>query len=99
MSVFRGERVSSICDARKNSSECEIFPSRPATPRLTESEILLRLAPGVNVARIDGNKWAIAICGFNFRWSNKLLVLVDGRTFYNRLLSGGYGDLVERPDV
>src|SRR5207247_11133319 len=37
----------------------------------------LRLAPGLQVARIDQNKWAIAARGFNGRFDNKLLVLID----------------------
>lgn len=58
---------------------------------------LLRLAPGVQVARIDSNKWAIAVRGFNFRWSNKLLVMVDGRSVYNRLDAGVNWDMVAVP--
>jgi len=49
---------------------------------------VLRLAPGVHVARITGATWAIGIRGFNGIYSNKLLVMVDGRTVYNALLSG-----------
>ena len=49
----------------------------------------LRLAPGVQVSKIDGNKWAISIRGFAGRFANKLLVLQDGRTIYNPLFSGG----------
>src|SRR5690349_18918176 len=41
---------------------------------------LLRMAPGVNVARLDANAWAISIRGFNERYSNKVLVLIDGRS-------------------
>lgn len=52
----------------------------------------LRMAPGIHVARIDANKWAISIRGFNERFSNKLLVLMDGRTVYNPLFSGVYWD-------
>ncbi len=52
----------------------------------------LRLAPGVNVARLDGNKWAITIRGFNGRFANKLLVLMDGRSVYTPLFSGVYWD-------
>ena len=48
----------------------------------------LRLAPGVQVARIDANKWAISIRGFNGRWSNKLLVLMDGRSVYTPTFGG-----------
>jgi iron complex outermembrane receptor protein len=40
---------------------------------------VLRLAPGVQVARIGADKWAITIRGFNGRFSNKLLVLMDAR--------------------
>ena len=39
----------------------------------------LRLAPGLNVAQIDANKWAIGSRGFSGRYANKLLVLMDGR--------------------
>lgn len=53
----------------------------------------LRLAPGINVARIDGNKWAITARGFNGRFANKLLVLMDGRSVYTPLFSGVYWDV------
>ena len=49
---------------------------------------LLRLAPGVDVAHINSNKWAVSVRGFNGLYANKLLVLVDGRGLYNRLFSG-----------
>jgi iron complex outermembrane recepter protein len=47
----------------------------------------LRLAPGVDVAQISSSAWAIAIRGFNSRYSDKLLVLVDGRTVYSATFS------------
>ena len=47
---------------------------------------LLRLAPGVQVAQINSNKWAVSVRGFNSLYANKLLVLVRRRSFYNRLL-------------
>ena len=53
---------------------------------------LLRLAPGVHVGRINGNTWAISARGFNGAYSNKLLVMVDGRTVYNPLFSGVFWD-------
>jgi len=49
---------------------------------------VLRLAPGVHVARISGTSWAVGIRGFNGFYSNKLLVMIDGRTVYNGLFSG-----------
>jgi len=33
---------------------------------------LLRMVPGLNVGRIDSNKWAITTRGFNVRFANKL---------------------------
>jgi iron complex outermembrane recepter protein len=50
----------------------------------------LRMAPGIEVARIDENKWAIGSRGFNGRFDNKLLVLIDGRSVYTPLFSGVY---------
>jgi iron complex outermembrane receptor protein len=49
---------------------------------------LLRLAPGVQVAQINANKWAVSVRGFNAFYANKLLVLVDGRSLYNKMFSG-----------
>lgn len=49
---------------------------------------LLRTVPGMQVAQIDGNKWAVTARGANGRFANKLLVLMDGRTLYNPMLSG-----------
>jgi iron complex outermembrane receptor protein len=48
----------------------------------------LRLVPGVQVARSDSNTWAVSIRGFNSALSNKLLVLVDGRSIYNPVFGG-----------
>ena len=53
---------------------------------------LLRMVPGVQVARIDANKWAISIRGLNQRFANKLLVQIDGRTVYTPLFGGVYWD-------
>jgi len=53
---------------------------------------LLRHVPGMQVAQIDGNKWAVTSRGANGRFANKLLVLMDGRTLYNPLLSGVFWD-------
>ncbi len=53
----------------------------------------LRMAPGVDVARIDGNKWAITSRGFNGRFANKLLVLIDGRSVYTPFFSGVHWDV------
>jgi iron complex outermembrane receptor protein len=53
----------------------------------------LRLAPGVEVARIDGNKWSIGIRGFGSRLTRSVLVLIDGRTVYTPLFDGTYWEV------
>lgn len=58
---------------------------------------VLRLAPGVNVAQIDANAWAISIRGLNSRYSNKVLVLLDGRAVYNNTFGGVYWDQIDVP--
>jgi iron complex outermembrane receptor protein len=50
----------------------------------------LRLSPGLDVARIDANQWAVSSRGFNGRFANKLLVLIDGRSAYSRSFAGVY---------
>jgi iron complex outermembrane receptor protein len=54
---------------------------------------VLRQAPGVEVARIDGNKWSIAIRGFGSRLSRSVLVLMDGRTVYTTFFAGTYWEV------
>jgi iron complex outermembrane receptor protein len=48
----------------------------------------LRLAPNLQVARIDTGTYAISARGFNNAIANKLLVLIDGRTVYAPYYSG-----------
>ncbi|HYL35628.1 MAG TPA: TonB-dependent receptor [Bryobacteraceae bacterium] len=64
---------------------------------LTSVPEALRLAPGVEVARIDAAKWAIGIRGFSTLLTNKLLVLVDGRSVYNDTFSGVYWAAQDMP--
>jgi iron complex outermembrane receptor protein len=49
---------------------------------------LFRLVPGMQVAQINSNKWAVSVRGFNDVFSNKMLVLIDGRSIYKRTFSG-----------
>jgi iron complex outermembrane receptor protein len=51
---------------------------------------LLRMAPGVEVARIDSDHWAVGVRGFNGEFSKSLLVLIDGRSVYSPLFAGVY---------
>lgn len=49
---------------------------------------VLRLVPGMQVVRLDANKWAVSSRGFNGQFSNKLLVMIDGRSLYSSIYSG-----------
>lgn len=49
---------------------------------------MLRMVPGLQVARADANTWAVASRGFAGQYANKLLVLIDGRSVYTPLFSG-----------
>lgn len=53
---------------------------------------LLRLAPNLQVARVDSSQYAISSRGFNSTTANKLLVLIDGRSIYTPLFSGVFWD-------
>jgi iron complex outermembrane receptor protein len=48
----------------------------------------LRMVPGVQVARMGNARWSVSARGFNGRFANKLLVLMDGRSIYSPLFSG-----------
>jgi len=56
---------------------------------------VLRLAPGVEVARIDADHWSVAIRGLAGQFSKDLLVLIDGRSVYTPLFAGVYWDVQE----
>jgi iron complex outermembrane recepter protein len=60
---------------------------------LTSVPELLRLAPGVDVAQVNGNQWAVSIRGPIGAYSNKLLVLIDGRSIYSPLFSGVFWEI------
>ena len=62
---------------------------RSGATRLPEA---LRLAPNLQVARVNANSYAISARGFNNALGNKLLVLIDGRTVYTPLFSGVFWD-------
>src|SRR6266436_3515552 len=53
----------------------------------------LRLASNLEVAQIDSRQWAISARGFNSTTSNKMLVLIDGRTVYTPLYAGVFWDV------
>jgi iron complex outermembrane receptor protein len=53
---------------------------------------LLQMVPGLDVARINGSRWAISSRGFNALYQDRLLVLVDGRSVFDPLFGGALWD-------
>ena len=54
---------------------------------------LLKMVPGMNVAQLDSNRWAISARGFSGQFANKLLVMIDGRSVYTPFFSGVLWDV------
>ncbi len=54
---------------------------------------VLRLVPGLHVAQVDSYSWVVSARGFGGPYSDKLLVLVDGRTVYSPIFAGVYWDV------
>jgi iron complex outermembrane recepter protein len=58
---------------------------------------LLRLVPGVEVARRDSNHWSVGIRGFGSQFSRSVLVMIDGRSVYTPLFAGVFWDVQNTP--
>jgi iron complex outermembrane receptor protein len=81
--------------------------SSPSVFVMTEDDIqrsgatsipeLLRRVPGLHVAQIDANKWAIGTRGFTDRLSRAMLVMIDGRAVYSPLFAGTYWEVQDMP--
>jgi iron complex outermembrane recepter protein len=52
----------------------------------------LRLADAFYVGRFDGRTWVVNTRGLNINGTNKLQVMIDGRTIYSPLFSGIFWD-------
>ena len=55
----------------------------------------LREVPGVSVAQIGAGSWAVGVRMAEGRFSNKLLVQIDGRSVYNPLFSGVFWESLD----
>lgn len=55
---------------------------------LTKIPEILMLAPGVDVQRIDRNRYAVSIRGLQGYYSDRILVLINGRFAGNSVLAG-----------
>lgn len=97
------EELGQLVVTSVSKSEKKIMESAAAVYVITQEDIrrkgvtsipeALRGAPGIEVAQIANNKWAITSRGFNGAFSNKLLVLIDGRTVFSPLYNGTYWDV------
>ncbi len=56
---------------------------------LTNIPEVLQFVPGVDVRRVDRNRYAVGIQGTYDVTSDKVLVLIDGRNAYNQFWGGG----------
>jgi iron complex outermembrane receptor protein len=89
--------VSSV--ARKDQ---QLFETPAAVFVITHDDILrsgirslpelMRMVPGMQVAQLYANEWAVSSRGFNGRFADKMLVLIDGRSIYSEIYSGVYWD-------
>ncbi len=97
------EQLMNIDITTVSKKKQKLFKSASAIFVITEEDIrrsgltsipeILRIVPGLQVARMSSNTWAISARGFNKRFANKLLVMIDGRTVYTSLFSGVYWDV------
>ncbi len=62
------------------------------TSGVTSIAAALAMVPGIQVAQISSGKWSVSSRGFAGYTSNKLLVLMDGRSVYSPTYSGVFWD-------
>lgn len=53
----------------------------------------LRVVPGLDVAQAGSHEWAVASRGSNSEFTDKMLVLIDGRTIYTPHFAGVWWDI------
>jgi iron complex outermembrane receptor protein len=97
------EQLGDVQVTTVNKEPEEVWQTPAAVSVLTQDDIrrsgattipeLLRLVPGVEVARSQSDAWAVGIRGFNSGFSKGLLVLIDGRSVYTPLFEGVYWDV------
>lgn len=91
LGVRRGESL-------RESSAAVYVLNRDAIDRSAATSIpeLLRLVPGVEVTRFGTGKWGVGIRGFNGGiFTNRLLILVDGRSVYSPAKIGMFWDSLD----
>jgi iron complex outermembrane recepter protein len=97
------QQLSQVEITSVNKEPAQAFQTPAAINVITSTDIrrsgaqtipdVLRLIPGVDVAQIDSNEWAIGVRGFEGKLSKSVLVLIDGRSVYTPLFAGVYWDM------
>lgn len=101
------EQLGNIVVTSPSKQPEEVWNTAAAIYVLTQDDIqrsgattipeLLRLVPGVQVARIDSDHWAVGVRGLASKFSQSLLVLIDGRSVYSPLYAGVFWDVQNVP--
>ena len=84
----RSEKLSEVASAIQIITNEEI--RRSGATNIPEA---LKLASNLQVAQVNSSQWAISARGFNNVLSNKLLVMIDGRSVYTPLYAGVFWDV------
>jgi iron complex outermembrane receptor protein len=97
------EELSSVKVTSVSKKEQKLSQVAAAVYVLSQEEIhrsgmtnvadLLRMAPGITVARLDSSTWAVTSRGFNGTYAANVLVLIDGRSVYTPIFGGVYWDM------
>ena len=105
LTAFSLEDLANIKVTSVSRKEQKLFEAASAIFVITSDDIrrsgmsnlaeILRMAPGLDIAQIDANKWSTTARGFGERYPDKMLVLLDGRTLYSPLTSGVTWDVQE----
>jgi iron complex outermembrane receptor protein len=68
---------------------------------VTDLPQLFKMVPGLFVAEASANSWAMGMRGFNGVFSNKMLVMIDGRSLFSPLFSGVFWEQLDLfiPDI
>ncbi|HEX5233850.1 MAG TPA: TonB-dependent receptor [Silvibacterium sp.] len=101
------EQLGNIQVVTYNKTPSRLLKTPAALYVITSEDILrsgatsiadaLRLAPGVEVGRMDSDTWAVGIRGLQNNFSKSVLVLIDGRNVYTPLFAGVYWDVLDLP--
>jgi len=97
------EQLGDVEVTTQSKMPTEVWDTPAAVYVLTQEDIrrsgattlpdLLRTVPGVEVAELQANQWAVGIRGFGSAFSKDILLLIDGRSTYTPLFEGVYWDV------